>query len=68
MFVKHSININIITNSEEAGQRASFLPLAHTCSNILELPRGTRKYPLPSADKLFELYDLAFSQSYFGKQ
>ena len=57
-----------ITNSEEAGQRASFLPLAHTCSNILKLPRGTRKYPLPSADKLFELYDLAFSQSYFGKQ
>ena len=56
-------------NSEEAEQKgASFLPTAHTCSNILELPRGTREYPLPSVDTLFKFYDLAFSQSYFGKQ
>ena len=56
-------------NSEEAEQKgASFHPRAHTCSNILELSRDTREYPLPSVDTLFKLYDLAFSQSYFGKQ
>ena len=56
-------------NSEEAEQKgASFLPTAHTCSNILELPRGTGEYPLPSVDTLFKLYDLALCQSYFSKQ
>ena len=45
-----------------------FLPLAHTCTNLLELPRPTEKVPLPPMDRLFALYDLAFSQSYFGKK
>lgn len=58
-------------SSPEDGQAsvaASFLPFAHTCSNILELPSATSKYSLPSMEKLFELYDVAFCQSYFGKQ
>ena len=45
-----------------------FLPLAHTCTNLLELPRATEKVPLPPMDRLFALYDLAFSQCYFGKK
>lgn len=58
-------------SSPEDGQAsvaASFLPFAHTCSNILELPRATSNYSLPSMEKLFDLYDVAFCQSYFGKQ
>ena len=59
---------------EEQGQEqhppveGGFLPLAHTCTNLLELPRPTEKVPLPPMDRLFALYDLAFSQSYFGKK
>jgi len=45
-----------------------FLPLAHTCTNLPELPRPNEKVPLPPVDRLFALYDLAFSQSYFGKK
>ena len=45
-----------------------FLPLAHTCTNLLELPRPTEEVPLPPMDRLFALYDLAFSQCYFGKK
>lgn len=59
---------------EEQGQEqhppveGGFLPLAYTCTNLLELPRPTEKVPLPAMDRLFSLYDLAFSQSYFGKK
>ena len=59
---------------EEQGQEqhppveGGFLPLAHTCTNLLELPRPTEKVPLPPMDRLFALYDLAFSQSYFSKK
>ena len=48
--------------------KGGFLPLAHTCINLLELPRPTDKVPLPPMDRLFALYDLEFSQSYFGKK
>ena len=47
---------------------AGFLPFARTCSNTLHLPRATSQYSLPTKEKLFDLYDMAFSQSYFGKQ
>ncbi|XP_022778455.1 uncharacterized protein LOC111320014 [Stylophora pistillata] len=43
-----------------------FTPTAHTCSNILSIPVASSVNPLPSQEKLFEIYDLAFSQSYFG--
>ena len=43
-----------------------YLPTAHTCSNTLDLPRGPLIEKLPDENKLFELYDLAFANSYFG--
>ena len=43
-----------------------FMPTCHTCSNTLDLPRGNAVLPLPSDNELFELYDLAFKNSYFG--
>ncbi|XP_061188056.1 uncharacterized protein LOC133196140 [Saccostrea echinata] len=44
----------------------SFLPTANTCSNSLKLPRPTGDLPLPSHTDLFNLYDYAFSNTYFG--
>ena len=44
-----------------------FTPTAHTCGNVLSLPRGTRELPLPAQEKLFSIYDMAFSQDYFGR-
>ena len=47
-----------------------FMPTSHTCSNTcsnsLDLPRGNEVLPLPSDNELFELYDLAFKNNYFG--
>ena len=54
--------------SPDVEKKASFLPFAHTCSIILKLPRGTWEYPLHSVDKLFQDYDEAFVESFFGKQ
>jgi len=42
------------------------MPTAHTCSNTLDLPRGNAVLPLPSDDELFQLYDLAFKNNFFG--
>ena len=43
-----------------------FLPKAHTCSNTMQIPRGTINLPLPPDEELFTLYDYAFKNSYFG--
>ena len=51
----------------EQTARASVTPTAHTCANILSLPRATHEFQLPPQEKLFEMYDLAFSQPFFGK-
>ena len=51
----------------EPTARAGFTPTAHTCANILSLPRATHEFQLPPQEKLFEMYDLAFSQPVFGK-
>lgn len=46
---------------------ASFLPTANTCINQLNLPRPTLTKPLPTeSSALFELYDYAFLNNYFG--
>ena len=37
-------------------------------TNMLEFPRPTEKVSLPPMDRLFALYDLAFSQCWFGKK
>ena len=44
----------------------SFIPTANTCSATLFLPKGSYDLPLPPEDELFEVYDIAFSDSYFG--
>ena len=44
----------------------NFIPTASTCINQLKLPRGTITRSLPPNDTLFELYDYAFCNSYFG--
>ena len=44
----------------------NFLPTANTCVNRLNLPRPSSQVPLPAADVLFNLYDYAFCNSYYG--
>ena len=43
-----------------------FLPTANTCANILYLPRRAKDVLLPSEEQLFNLYDLAFANAFFG--
>ena len=47
--------------------RVGFTPAAHTCANILSLSRATHEIQLPPKERLFEIYDLAFSQPFLGK-
>ena len=44
----------------------SFLPTANTCINVLTLPHGSITIPLPCDEKLFEMFDEAFLNPYFG--
>lgn len=44
----------------------SFMPTANTCINVLNLPIPSYSKQLPGDEFLFNLYDLAFSSSYFG--
>jgi hypothetical protein len=44
----------------------TFLPTSSTCSNSLKLPRPAEDFPLPPNADLFQLYDYAFSNTYFG--
>ena len=43
-----------------------FLPTAITCINQLKLPRSSLVKDIPTNEDLFNLYDFAFSNSYFG--
>ena len=45
-----------------------FLPTSNTCINQLNLPRATVDYNLPEQSRLFQLYDYAFSNQYFGQK
>ena len=45
----------------------SFLPIANTCINAMILPSPTLEISIPPDEKLFDLYDCAFLNSYFGK-
>ena len=45
----------------------SFLPTSHTCGNQIIVPRPTAEKALPQQEHLFNLYDYAFANSYFGK-
>ncbi|XP_067056135.1 uncharacterized protein [Acropora muricata] len=44
----------------------SFIPTANTCSATLFLRNWSYDLPLPIEKELFEVYDVAFSNSYFG--
>ena len=44
-----------------------FTPTAHTCINVLKIPRATLSIPIPCSERLYNIYDLAFASSYFGK-
>ena len=44
-----------------------FLPSARTCISQLVLPRATINVKLPEENSLFNLYDFAFANDYFGK-
>ena len=43
-----------------------YLPTAHTCSNNLVLPRGHLLTSLPPEETLFEVYDMSFTNTFFG--
>ena len=53
-------------HSEKKRITVDFLPRAHTCSNTLHFPRGSLLFPLPPQEELFNLYDYAFKNTYFG--
>ena len=44
----------------------TFIPTANTCTNAINLPRPTIDIPLPGTEELFNLYDYAFMNAYFG--
>eukprot|EP00794_Sanderia_malayensis_P001620 gene1620-1794_t len=49
------------------GNKWPFIPTASTCTNKIYLPSGSRNAELPNEDELFEVYDFAFTDRYFGK-
>ena len=64
------LTTNLQGSTVQAGvptAHVDFTPTAHTCANILSLPRATHEIQLPPQERLFEIYDLAFSQPFFGK-
>ena len=58
----------VSSEEEHPSVEGGFLPFSHTCTNVLEIPRPTNQIPLPPIERLFALYDLAFSQPFFGKK
>ncbi|KAK3754310.1 hypothetical protein QZH41_018743 [Actinostola sp. cb2023] len=44
-----------------------YIPMAHTCTNVLLLPVGAQIHSqLPSDEILFQVYDIAFANTHFG--
>ena len=56
----------ICFNSTTTSNKWAFLPTANTCSQTLNLPTGSHDIPIPSEEDLFEIYDCAFRNDYFG--
>ena len=48
------------------GIKWSFIPKANTCSKTMFLPRGSHSRSLPAEKELFEAYDIAFTNTFFG--
>jgi hypothetical protein len=56
----------ICFNSTITSNKSAFLPTSNTCSQTLNLPTGSHDIPIPSEEDLFEIYDYAFRNDYFG--
>lgn len=50
----------------EAQTEKDFIPTASTCTNKLFIRRGSPQIDLPSEKELFNYYDYAFSNEFFG--
>ena len=61
--IKPSVNFYEV----QGNSKWMFLPQAHTCSYALDLPIRNAQIKLPTEEELFEIYNLAFLNSYFGK-
>ena len=48
-------------------EQEKLLPTNNTCINQLNLPRASQSHKLPNQKDLFNLYDYAFSNQYFGQ-
>ncbi|XP_077862995.1 uncharacterized protein LOC144345437 [Saccoglossus kowalevskii] len=60
------LGFSIAPSIEFVDVTSTFIPTANTCINCLSLPRATLNIPLLSSDKMFQLYDTAFSKKFFG--
>ena len=58
---------SIVFPSSTTSSAWSFIPTSNTCANVLHLPCPTNEIKLPAEEKLFEVYDMAFCNAYFGK-
>ncbi|XP_052277390.1 uncharacterized protein LOC127876299 isoform X3 [Dreissena polymorpha] len=47
-------------------ESANFLPTANTCINRMNLSLPDESNPLPLQEELFNLFDLAFCNTFFG--
>ena len=52
----------------EVAANKSFIPTANTCVGNLQLPRPSHESPLPTDEELFEKYDIAFVNTFFGNR
>lgn len=59
-----TIKPNITFAEVESGGK--FVPTANTCICSLVIPHATPLIPLPEPDRLFNLYDFAFANAFFG--
>ena len=57
---------SICFSSTTKSNKWAFLPTANTCSQTLNLLTGSHDIPVPSEEDLFEVYDYAFKNDYFG--
>ena len=56
------IHFNVAANTN----KWAFVPTANTCTQTMFLPRGAHECPLPLEEDLFDIYDNAFNNVYFG--
>ena len=57
-------SIQFVSAAEEL--KWSFVPTANTCSKTMFLIRGSHSLNLPAEEDLFDVFDTAFANNYFG--